>query len=81
MENPSTWGEAEHIVYDTLLAIHNDDMEELTVGTSPARRVTDALRAAHLLMDDYVVNCPEHGYQRMFRVPGVANELTCMECI
>ena len=51
MENPNTWGEAETIVYETLLAIHNDNLEEVTVGTSPARRVTDALRAAGLLVD------------------------------
>ena len=25
--------------------------------------------------------CPEHGMQVMLKVPGIANDLTCIECI
>jgi hypothetical protein len=54
MENPATWGRAEHIVDDVLA---NDDAnrrkppEQMLVGASRAKQICDALRAEGLLTD------------------------------
>jgi hypothetical protein len=48
MENPQTWGEAEHLVCDAL-EDHEKAMAEDICGLSVVRRITDALRKEGLL--------------------------------
>lgn len=53
MENPATWGKAEEIVNDVILAEWDQQRrEEFTVGLSLTRQITDALRAAGLLIEE-----------------------------
>lgn len=52
MENPATWGEAEHIVNKVLherQADRQKPIEEQVIGLSLVRQITDALRQAGLL--------------------------------
>ncbi len=49
MENPATWGEAEHIVSRVIVAYEQRDPH--IVGLSLTRQITDALREAGLLVD------------------------------
>jgi hypothetical protein len=49
MENPQTWGRAEHVVHDVLNERHPST---LRVGLSTARQITDALRRERLLLPD-----------------------------
>ena len=49
MENPATWGEAEHVVNNALR--EHDSLPVGFCGLSRARRITDALREAGLLME------------------------------
>lgn len=51
MENPATWGRAEHVVADALERAHEQDAQHV-VGLSHIRQITDALRAAGLLKED-----------------------------
>jgi hypothetical protein len=53
MENPATWGKAEHIV-DGVLESHFEAMTsaDLVTGPSLTRRITDALRAEGLLREE-----------------------------
>src|SRR4051794_37298973 len=72
MENPATWGPAEHIVDDVLA---NDDAnrtrppEERLVGASRAKQICDALRAAGLLADDALA-------AKVARVEALAGEMS-----
>ncbi len=52
MENPATWGKAEHVVNDTI-AEHDQVMRMSPglCGLSLARRITDALREAGFHLD------------------------------
>lgn len=49
MENPATWGEAEHIVNKTINAFFARDLD--ICGLSLEKQITDALRQAELLKD------------------------------
>lgn len=52
MENPSTWTAAEHIVSAVLREdANNKAFGRILIGLSLERRLTDALRAAGLLVD------------------------------
>lgn len=57
MENPATWGRAEHIVQDVLRRREDSRASgEFRCGLSLARQITDALRAEGLLAaEDKVV--------------------------
>ncbi len=50
MENPATWSEAEHVVNEAYHDWHKS-RESGIVGLSLARRITDSLRRAGLLID------------------------------
>lgn len=55
MENPATWGPAEHVVRE-VLSRHYENLrrpsEERQAGLSLERKITDALREAGLLRRD-----------------------------
>lgn len=51
MENPATWGKAEHVVNDALAESDRAMLGGL-IGLSLTRRITDALREAGLLKED-----------------------------
>jgi hypothetical protein len=51
MENPATWGTAEHIVNNTY-ADWCDAREQDICGLSLARQITDALRAEGMLVGE-----------------------------
>lgn len=57
MENPATWGDAEHVVSKVLDEFHENQERAITdpdkafFGLSLERRITDALREAGLLKD------------------------------
>jgi hypothetical protein len=51
MENPDTWGPAEHVIREVLQSEHEQNLHGglFMAGLSLERRIADALRAAHLL--------------------------------
>lgn len=51
VENPATWGPAEHVVSEALDQAHEGNRRGL-VGLSTVRQITDALRAADLLKEE-----------------------------
>lgn len=53
MENPATWGPAEHVVQEALDKAA-DAYTKKMVGLSTTRQITDALRREGLLVDDPV---------------------------
>lgn len=53
MENPATWGPAEKVV-SRILAEQDDVESQFLCGLSLARRITDALREAGLLREEYI---------------------------
>lgn len=60
MENPATWGPAEHVIDDVLRDDReNKAMAEPRIGASLPRRIADALRAEGLLVDGEEVGVRE----------------------
>lgn len=53
MENPKTWGPAEHVVQEALDKAM-DGFIKKQAGLSTTRQITDALRREGLLVDDPV---------------------------
>lgn len=51
MENPGTWTLAEHVV-NKAINDHFTDRNQGLIGLSVVRRITDALRAEKLLVED-----------------------------
>ena len=51
VENPQTWGHAEHIV-NRALEQHEAGKRQGVIGLSVVRKITDALRAEGLLNED-----------------------------
>jgi hypothetical protein len=51
MENPATWGRAEHVVSQAMDEAE-DDLQQQVCGLSVVRQITDALRAAGLLKEE-----------------------------
>lgn len=56
MENPATWGEAEHIIHDAIKRHENGLAEDRATGQfhaglSLVMQIADALRAEDLLVD------------------------------
>lgn len=51
MENPATWGEAEKVVRKALNEAHEARLQ-MICGLSTEKRITNALRAAGLLIDE-----------------------------
>lgn len=50
MENPTTWGVAEHVIHDVMVKDHYAKQEEPGLcGLSLPRQIADALREAGLL--------------------------------
>lgn len=53
MENPRTWGPAEQTVQDALDAFYaRVQGQNVTIGLSLARQITDALRKQNLLREE-----------------------------
>lgn len=55
MENPVTWGKAEHVVQEALARVRRNEEQphgQRRYGLSVARQITDALREAGLLKED-----------------------------
>lgn len=65
MENPATWGKAEHIIHDTYEAAFTAQLQG-HVGGSIAMQIANALRAEGLLVEEVHSVKPdanwEHGY-------------------
>jgi hypothetical protein len=51
MENPATWGHAEHVVSEALQRA-DDNRREMRMGLSATRLITDALRREGLLHEE-----------------------------
>jgi len=53
MENPATWGKAEHVIIQALDEYDKDVLGNrgVIVGLSLTRRIADALRNANLLRE------------------------------
>lgn len=50
MENPMSWGKAEHVVSDAIKQAERG-REEMRMGFSMVKQITNALRAEGLLVD------------------------------
>lgn len=67
MENPATWGKAEHVVHEALRVADAVRMD-FVCGLSVERQITDALRAAGLLREDSVL-LPIDIVEALIKVP------------
>lgn len=75
MENPATWGKAEQVVHDVRLK-WEEDRENVVLGLSLERRITNALRQEGLLLnEDDCPNCKGMGSD-----PTFGNDVPCYTC-
>lgn len=51
MENPATWGKAEHVVHRALVEAE-EALDRGVIGLSKVRQITDALRREGLLVEE-----------------------------